>query len=364
MNEETVKTNTACLNTVKFFGACIVAFVWHYQHFAPGESPFFSIFTFSYLNGWLMVELFFMLSGFGMMLGYGSKIFNHEISFFKYIRKRLNAIYPLFFVTLVLVTILEILYCWKNGITFVYTNFDIYHLFLNLILCQDGLFVTDWSFNAPSWCISICFILYIVFFIVLYHSRDIKSAVYKFAGLGIFGAIILTLGWNYPVLNSLVARGLFCFSLGVALAFFYQNERRINTRLIGILCLIALNVFYVIYRTIPSVIGNIQMLFILCISPMIIVCVLYVPWLNKLLNHHFFSFFGSLSLEIYLFHFIVQCVIVNIDTYCKLGLDYSRKIVWIVYAVSTILVSILYKQLFAAKCRNLYIKVCDRLLSK
>lgn len=364
MSEQTIKTNTACLNTVKFFGACIVAFVWHYQHFEPNGSPFSSVFRFSYPYGWLMVELFFMLSGFGMMLGYGSKIIRHEISFPKYIRKRLNAMYPLFFITLVLVTVLEILYHRKNGTTFVYPNFDVYHFFLNLILCQDGLLGKEWSFNSPSWCISICMILYVIFYIVLYRSKDTRIAVYRFAGLGILGAMLLMLGWDYPVLNSLVARGLLCFSLGVALAFFHQNEHRFHTRMIGTLCFIALAALYVLYRKKPNIMGNMHMLFILCIAPMVILAVLYVPWLNRILSHRFFAFFGSLSLEIYLFHFIVQCLIVNLDTYCHLGLDYSRKIVWIGYAVSTILVSILYKQLFAVKCKTLFVKVCDKFLLK
>ena len=359
------KTNTVCLNTVKFFGACIVAFVWHYQHFAPvNGSPFDFIFAYSYPYGWLMVELFFMLSGFGMMVGYGNRVLKHQMPFPEYIRKRLNKIYPLFFVTLILVIILELIFKAKTGNTFEYANFDLYHLFLNVILCHDGVFGVEESFNAPSWCVSVCFILYAVFFIVFYFSKDKKTAVYKFACLGILGAILLSLGWNYPILNSMVARGLFCFSIGVVLAYFYQNEHLFSTRLIGYVSMVVLIVIYVVYRAFPAIIGNTQMLFILFIAPMIIVCTIYVPGLNKCFSMKFFVYLGSLSMEIYLFHFIVQCAIKNIDIYCNLELNYSRKIVWIVYAVSTILVSILYKQLLADKFTMLFIKICDSLLVK
>lgn len=367
MNEMTsnTKTNTMCLDTVKFVGACLVAFIWHYQHFAPADgSPFDFIFTYSYEYGWIMVELFFMLSGFGMMLGYCNKILKHQMSFPEYIRKRLNKIYPLFFVTLVLVIVFELIFKAKTGDTFVYANFDLYHLFLNIILCHDGLFGVDWSFNAPSWCVSVSFILYVVFFMVFYFSKDAKTAVYKFAGLGLLGATLLNLGWNYPVLNSLVARGLFCFSIGVVLAYFYQNEHLFNTRLIGYMSMLILIAFYVIYRVMPSIIGNMQMLFILLIAPMIIVCAIYVPWFNAFLSTKFLVYLGSLSMEIYLFHFIVQCAIKNIDIYCNLGLNYSSEIVWIAYAVSTILVSILYKQLLAEKFKMLFIKICDGMLAK
>jgi peptidoglycan/LPS O-acetylase OafA/YrhL len=359
------KTNTECLNTVKFFGACIVAFVWHYQHFAPVDgSPFDFIFAFSYPYGWIMVELFFMLSGFGMMVGYGNKVLKHQISFPEYIRKRLNKIYPLFFVTLILVTILEIIFKSKTGDTFVYPNFDFYHLLLNVVLCQDGLFGVEWSFNSPSWCVSICFILYVVFFTVLSFSRNIKTAVYKFVCLGLLGSTLLNLGWNYPILNSLVARGLFCFSLGVVLAYFYQNEYLFNTKVIGYMSMVVLIVFYVVYRVMPDVIGNIQMLFILFIAPMIIISTIWVTWLNKFLSMKFLAYLGSLSMEIYLFHFIVQCTIKNIDIYCDLELNYSSRIVWVAYAVSTIVVSILYKQLLAEKFTTLFIKICDSLLRR
>lgn len=195
-----------------------------------------------------------------------------------------------------------------------------------------------------------------------YFSKDIRYVVYKFVGLGLFGAMLLNLGWNYPVLNSLVARGLFCFSIGVALAYFYQNEHLFNTKLIGYMCLIALIAFYVIYRIELVAIGNMQMLFILCIAPMCIICVIYVPSLNKLLSSHPFVYLGQLSLEVYLFHFSLQCVIKNIDIYLNLALNYSSRIVWTGYVVLTILVSILYKELFAEKFTKLF-NDCLRLLN-
>lgn len=357
------KTETACLDSVKFFGACIVAFIWHYQHFQPANgSPFGSVFAYSYQFGWLMVELFLMLSGFGMMVGYGSKILAHRISFPQYMGKRLGKIYPLFFVTLVLVTILEMICIEKTGITFVYPNFDLYHLFLNVTLLHDGIFVTDWSFNSPSWCISICFILYVVFFFVFYSSRKTKEAVAKFAGLGILGAVILISGWNYPVFNALVARGLLCFSIGVILAFLYQHEKLFNTKLVGYLCFIVLLGCYGLYRIKPPFVGDMHMLFILFICPMIILCTLFVPWLNKLLSLKVFTYLGSLSMQIYLFHFPVQCAIYNSDICWNLGLNYSSREVWILYFTATILVCILYKQLLEKFFTKLYNKMLGFLI--
>ena len=75
-----------CLDGLKGIGAFIVAFIWHYQHFSPQNGqPFGKIFGLSYAIGWSMVDLFFILSGFVMMLGYGEKIINKKISFKDYI---------------------------------------------------------------------------------------------------------------------------------------------------------------------------------------------------------------------------------------------------------------------------------------
>ena len=79
------------IDGMKGIGACIIAFFWHYQHFKPQNgSPFFSVFPVSYKNGFLMVGLFFMLSGFGMMLGYSERVTGHLISFREFIVKRLK----------------------------------------------------------------------------------------------------------------------------------------------------------------------------------------------------------------------------------------------------------------------------------
>ena len=91
--KKTDKTNRrlTAIDGMKGIGACIIAFFWHYQHFKPQNgSPFFSIFPVSYKSGYLMVELFFMLSGFGMMLGYSERVTGRLIGFREYITKRLK----------------------------------------------------------------------------------------------------------------------------------------------------------------------------------------------------------------------------------------------------------------------------------
>ena len=72
------------IDGLKGIGAIIIAFFWHYQHFTQYDvrkAPLYSIFFVSHTYGYLMVELFFVLSGFGMMVGYADRVYQKEISF-------------------------------------------------------------------------------------------------------------------------------------------------------------------------------------------------------------------------------------------------------------------------------------------
>ena len=129
-----------CIDGLKGVCACIIAFIWHYRHFMrPPTAPFFSLFPVMYQYGDKLVELFFALSGFGMMLGYGRKILNHDISFQNYILRRLRKIYPLFFLSTTIVAVLELILHKHTGNFFVYGNYDLYHFLLNLLLLQNGV---------------------------------------------------------------------------------------------------------------------------------------------------------------------------------------------------------------------------------
>ena len=308
---------TNCLSTLKFISSFIIAFVYHYIHFpAKNGVPFANLFKWSYSKGGILVELFFMLSGFGMFLGYGDKIIKRELTFKQYIMKRILKLYPLFFLTTILITILEIWHKHLTGKTFIYDYFDCWHFFMNLILCQDGIFGTEFSFNAPSWCISICFILYIIHFAIMYFSKEKINAIYSYIILTFIGLSIISMRWN-----------------------------KLNTTLIGYLGLIILTLYYLIHNTRYNIIiGNFKFVFIMIFSPLIIFSCLYVSWINKFLSIKPMIFLGSLSMDIYLLHFIVQCFIINIDLNFQIRLNYSLKKIWFLYCFSTIIVSFIYNK--------------------
>ena len=353
------KNETLCLNGLKGLGAFVIAFFWHYKHFPLHDGfPMFSIFTLLYKHGYLMVEIFFMLSGFGMMCGYSDKILKHKISFKSYILKRLKKFYPIFFFTLLLTTIFELIYTHIYGETFIYPNFDLYHFILNVFCVQNGVFGTDWSFDSPSWCISLCILMYCIFYYVVYTSKNENQIFYK-------SLVIISCTYIFSkeisIINTLLFRGLMCFFIGVILQIIYEKRQNFNYKFIGVISFV-----FVVFSTVliriygAGVAGNLQLFVILGFGPLLIFSVLTVKFLNKFLSLKPFLFLGNISISIYLFHFPIQCLFRIVDHYLNLNLNYSTKYVWASYVFITLLIAFLYNKFFSEKYNSLFFKILNR----
>ncbi len=339
--QKTIQKERA-LDGMKGIAACIVAFVWHYQHFGVmgADSPLYTFLKASYDYGWLMVELFFMLSGFGMMMGYKDRITEGKLSFPAFFFRRLGKLYPLHLATLLIVTVLEGVYLSKTGTTFVYPNFDLYHFALNVLCMQNGFFGTEWSFNSPSWCLSIFLILYTLFYCIIRKGKKDTVIVISFGVTFLLGGLILFAGWNLPVANELTARGLLCFSVGVILYYIYRNRERLPWKLIGVMSFLLCIGIYVFVRLRGwEAVGNVRMQFILSTGPLLILSLLFFKPLNLVVGSKPFAWLGSISMDIYLLHFPVQCAIRVMDLHFNWQLDYASISVWLVYGIAVLLVA-------------------------
>ena len=345
------KEHLACIDGLKGIGVFIVAFIWHYQHFGPQEgSPFGALFKVSYIYGWSMVDLFFMLSGVGMMLGYGKRVFDKAISFKDFILKRLSKLYPLFIITTILVLVLEFVYRQKVGETFVYPNYDISHAIQNILFLQYGVLGTEYSYNAPSWCIPICILCYCMLYFMISRSKEHQSIIYKFLFTAVIGSALIASGLGYPILNTAVGRGIAGFSIGVLLTFIYEKRDSFKSFKLGMCCLIFLLASYLVIRFKSfDYLGDPTLAMTLGFGPMIILSTLFVPWQNVFMRNPVLRFLGTISWDVYLLHFPVQCVIKIIDVYMDLGINYSSRVTWIVYVAATLVVSSIYHYLLSKR---------------
>ena len=162
--------------------AALAVVVWHWQHFAyhgislpkdfdRASQPLYSIFKIFYEKGAIGVDYFFLLSGFIFFWLYRSSIEDGTTSFRNFWVQRISRLYPLHLATLLIVAFLQMVYVAYNRMPFVYFYNDTYHFLLNLIFASRWGFEKGFSFNSPTWSVSIEILLYFMFFLAAYTGR-------------------------------------------------------------------------------------------------------------------------------------------------------------------------------------------------
>jgi len=181
MNNSIWPGRLLALDVSRGFAAFAVV-LWHWQHFAyngilfskdfdKASQPLHGTFRMLYERGSIGVEYFFLLSGFIFFWLYRCSIEDRSTPFSNFWVRRISRLYPLHFVTLLIVALLQMVYMSNNGYPFVYPFNDMYHFFLNLVLASKWGFEKGWSFNGPVWVVSIEILLYCLFFMTAYARQ-------------------------------------------------------------------------------------------------------------------------------------------------------------------------------------------------
>jgi peptidoglycan/LPS O-acetylase OafA/YrhL len=151
--------------------ASLVVVIYHYRHFfytgaplIPDNLPFWSFASEVYEDGADAVPFFFSLSGFVFYSTYAHRIANLSVSFRRFAFNRFSRLYPLHFFTLHIVALGQMAMWTKFGVFFIYPHNDAWHFILNLGLANHWGLQTGWSFNAPTWSVSVEILLYVIFF--------------------------------------------------------------------------------------------------------------------------------------------------------------------------------------------------------
>lgn len=182
-------------------------------------------------NAWLMVDFFFVLSGFVIALNYIDKIYSlHDIFMFQ--KKRFWRLYPLHLITLFLFVIIEIgkyvvevkFDLVANNQAFSKNNFISF--FANIFLVQN-LLIRDPTFNTVSWSISSEFYTYTLFALLLLIARNNKLLISFVLSIIILmsGFLLFQLSMNEDNVTGPL-RCLYSFSIGVITLLIYQLFKR------------------------------------------------------------------------------------------------------------------------------------------
>jgi peptidoglycan/LPS O-acetylase OafA/YrhL len=132
-------------------------------------------------NSYLMVDFFFVLSGFVIALNYNNRIVD-LISTARFMWLRFWRLYPLHFALLIVFLVFEIVK-WIAHVRFgieksnpAFGVNDVWAFFSNLFLVQAFDLQSDITFNGPAWSISVEFYTYLVFALVVLITRRVMLA--------------------------------------------------------------------------------------------------------------------------------------------------------------------------------------------
>jgi peptidoglycan/LPS O-acetylase OafA/YrhL len=198
--------------------------VYHWQNFRSVElgkfvyeAPFSLALLPFYKFGWILVDFFFLLSGFVFYFVYAGAIYDKRVNGRIFLVARFARLYPLHILTLVVVAALHSLYYHRFGTNFAYTHNDVTHFVLHMFMLADSPLAIGWSFNGPIWSVSIEVLLYGVFFLL---ARMTKPTFNLCLAIVVMGLGLYVLGLNH------LSRGVMSFFLGGMVFFLVDRVRR------------------------------------------------------------------------------------------------------------------------------------------
>lgn len=299
----------------------------------------------THIEGGVSVELFFILSGFGMTIGYG----NTNSKFIPFMQKRLKRLYPIYFITLLM------------GMLYMLLVLD-HSIFPTLIklpaflLCAQTItpLMSPTGFNSPGWYVATLIWIYIFFYWFTRNSTNFKWII-----LSIFAITIITIQIIMP--SSEIKTWLFYFSpyyriidffIGVLTAKIYIRHPKClaSKSIMTFLEAIALTIFLlcVIYETRFAYSYQYGVL---------IAIVLYIFSMQKGYISHFFcnpifKYPSDCSYAFYLVHYIIIMTFVK-ELHIQYGFTvYNLLMTLIMFIISSLLAILLNKYSSKIKLPN------------
>ena len=258
-------------------------------------------------NGYLMVQLFFVLSGFVIYKAYSNKLKNKkDVLRFQFLR--LGRLYPVHIVFLVIYIFIELAKYYaqhKLGITIPnsqpFRENNITALFQNIFLLQAiGPTHNATTFNGPAWSISVEFYTYFLFALTILYLEKYKFFV--FLGLCI-GSLLLLVTNNDYGFGDLLS----CYSgffLGCIVAYLEEKVKITLPQYSSLIAFIAIILFLIFKsnQAYDPIIYFLTAILILTIT------VSKNGYLNKILKLKLFTWLGAISFSIYMSHFCIMWI--------------------------------------------------------
>lgn len=317
------------------FLAMFSVLIFHFKHFAhiseKSLQPFYKFLKVFYEYGNNGVEIFWCISGVVFFYNYLDKILEKKITFVNFLKLRFSRLYPLHFATLIIVLILHYIYEDLNGSSFVYI-YDVKHFILNLFFINGWGLEDQFSFNGPTWSVSIEISIYIIFFITFFYLRI-------YVGF-LFSIILFILIYFVSLADGNMAYALFYFFIGGLISISkYSAHKIFSSNLIKKYFFYILGIF--ISLGIIFTLNN-SFLYEKFFLPLIIIFLVYFfVLINQIFtyNEKIWSLLGNLTYSSYLIHFPIQLSLMIIFKIFNIEINIESIGLFLFYIVTTLIIS-------------------------
>lgn len=252
-------------------------------------------------NGYLMVELFFVLSGFVIYKAYGNNI-HDKSKLLRFQFLRFARLYPVHLLFLLVFLALEVVkyfaythYGLKSSKTTPFVENGLTALIQQLFLVQAiGPTGNALSFNAPAWSISVEFYTYLLFGLGVLYLGRFKLAI--FILLATLACIIQATAPDNPYSD--ILRCIGGFFIGCCTAHLSDRLTLKLPSFAVTLAVIALALFlqFKVYE------HNDFVIYFLTAALILTIVYSEAGWIKRMLQLRFFTWMGMISYSIYMSH--------------------------------------------------------------
>jgi peptidoglycan/LPS O-acetylase OafA/YrhL len=334
------------------FMAAISVLIWHYQmftyigetptNFFRDQQPFYSILKIFYEYGGYGVTIFWYISGYIFFWKYGDLISKRLITAKQFFILRISRLYPLHFLTLLLVATLQFLYFRAHQYYFTYPYNDIKHFILHIFFASYWGLQEGFSFNNPIWSVSVEVLIYFIFFITLFL---IKNKI-----IGNILTVLTSLIFLYLRLKSPIISCLGYFYLGGLMAIImekiskYPNVNNIFKN-ISILMLIAppLLVYFLNLK-------HFAFMFLVSYSPAILFYLSSIDLSRNMTKK--IEILGNLTYSSYLIHFPIQLFIALLFSYANLTIPFYSPTFFLSFLIASLIAAYFIYEYFEKPMQN------------
>lgn len=251
-------------------------------------------------NWWMMVEVFFMLSGF-FAWRHTQKM---EGPFGAYIGRKLNRLLPVMAISTVAYCGLYYLYFQQTGKTWVFSNLpNLWGLIVSCLGLQEGFGFYGYSLNNPTWFVSVLILCYVYHYLLV---RLVEKRRWRMEWVLVFAVLLCqglkAIGADLPFVQSQTLRGYQAFSMGLLLGFFVQNYR-VNGP-VKALAAGAVALFGLFAAFAPAYTDSDSTFVFLCVPGLILLA--QTETAGKIFRHRFWSVLSEISYNTYVWHAAVQ----------------------------------------------------------